>query len=60
MDQQVKNWATPMAGVSENSHGQLSGQFRREMDKAMNTTNGKLNPRWVCTLMNVPVFWVKP
>ena len=57
---QVKSWATPMAGVSENSHGQLSGQFRREMDKAMNTTNGKLNPRWVCTLMNVPVFWVKP
>jgi hypothetical protein len=29
---QAINWPTPMAGMGENSHGQISGDFRRNMD----------------------------
>lgn len=29
---QANTWPTPMAGMGENSHGQISGDFRRNMD----------------------------
>lgn len=30
--EQANTWPTPMAGMGENSHGQISGDFRRNMD----------------------------
>ena len=58
---QVKAWATPegMAGGKTSRGGKrknellLTGQVKQD-------ASGKLNPRWVCVLMNLPVFWVKP
>ena len=51
---QVKAWASPRTmtgGTCKNGaqHCDLNSQ-----------AGGKLNPRWVCVLMNLPVFWVKP
>jgi hypothetical protein len=67
LDQQVKSWATPR---TKDAEGWMMNQARLAAGKPEDTltgqttqsnkSNGKLNPRWVCTLMNVPVFWVKP
>jgi hypothetical protein len=46
-----------MVGMGENSHGQISGQFRRQMD---NQNMGKLSPRWTETLMGLPLGWTCP
>jgi len=50
-----ESWQT--ATVSTGAHKQKDGSM---IDKLDQQVNGKLNPRWVCTLMNVPVHWVKP
>jgi len=56
---QVKTWQT--ATVSTGAHRQKDGSMTDKLDQQVKvTTTGKLNARWVCTLMNVPVFWVKP
>jgi hypothetical protein len=69
LDQQVKqSWPTPAsAGVTGGPTGLAGGSGNREKLASMLPDAearamgcGKLNPRWVCTLMNVPVFWVKP
>jgi hypothetical protein len=54
LDQQVKNWATPRnmtGGTCRNGieHSDLNSQ-----------AGGKLNPRWVETLMGLPVGWTMP
>jgi hypothetical protein len=59
---QVKAWATPRVGGEEKAETRLArgkdiglhGQVG-----AMNNT-AKLNPRWVETLMGLPVGWVMP
>jgi hypothetical protein len=58
----VKSWATPRVGGEEKAETRLArgkdiglhGQVG-----AMNNT-AKLNPRWVETLMGLPVGWVMP
>ena len=63
-----KSWPTPAsAGVTGGPTGLAGGAGNREKlakmlpdAEARAMGCGKLNPRWVCTLMNVPVFWVKP
>jgi hypothetical protein len=57
---QIQQWPTPLVGLGEKSHGQMSGQFRREMSAKMGINNAKLNPRWVETLMGLPVGWTMP
>ena len=65
---QIKTWPTPAsAGVTGGPTGLAGGAGNREKlakmlpdAEARAMGCGKLNPRWVCTLMNVPVFWVKP
>ena len=62
LDQQVKSWATPAThdgttGTKENS------QFKSlvgDVEKITPLTHGKLNPRWVETLMGLPVGWTMP
>ena len=69
LDQQVKTWATPQSRDAKGAEGRmireghcsdLPSQTEVAPTGQWNRSNGKLNPRWVCTLMNLPVFWVKP
>jgi hypothetical protein len=55
---QMKAWATLRCSMAQDKQ-EDSGK-RRLGEQAQHNTNGKLNPRWVCALMNLPVFWVKP
>ena len=48
-------WQT--ATVSTGAHRQKDGSM---IDKLDQQVNGKLNPRWVETLMNLPVGWTMP
>jgi hypothetical protein len=52
LDQQVKNWATPDASDRRSDKSRQVG--------LSNQTQGKLNPRWVETLMGLPVGWTMP
>ena len=52
---QMPCWQT--ATVSTGAHRQKDGSMTDKLDRQV---GGTLNPRWVCTLMNVPVHWVKP
>jgi hypothetical protein len=72
LEEQVKQWPTPMtlAGPTETSNVSGSSEFTRKVDVLLGlreTTNGKrsptagkLNPRWVETLMGLPVGWTMP
>lgn len=52
---QVKTWQT--ATVSTGAHRQKDGSMIDKLDRQV---NGKLNPRWVETLMGLPVGWTMP
>ena len=68
LDQQVKSWATPRAGktTDENPDTWKARQEKGDVStmpltaQVKNHTNGKLNPRWVETLMGLPVGWTMP
>ena len=55
-------WATPQA--SDHVEGARTGVESNQkcLGRDLNTlkTNGKLNPRWVETLMGLPIGWVMP
>ncbi len=51
----VQNWQT--ATVSTGAHRQKDGSMTDKLDRQV---NGKLNPRWVETLMGLPVGWTMP
>jgi hypothetical protein len=56
---QVKQWQT--ATVSTGAHKQKDGSMTDKLDQQVkNWSNGKLNPRWVETLMGLPVGWTMP
>jgi hypothetical protein len=64
---QVQAWATPSNSMTAGRSEQMNCRAGREGyghvgNHLLRQTgnNGKLNPRWVCVLMNLPVFWVKP
>ena len=52
LDQQVKSWATPDVSDRRSDNCRQIG--------LSNQTQGKLNPRWVETLMGLPVGWTMP
>ena len=62
LDQQVKSWATPRVGGEEKADTRLA----RGKDIGLHgqvgamTNSAKLNPRWVETLMGLPVGWTMP
>jgi len=59
LDQQVKAWATPQARdhrTGEESRWENPKKTRNLNDQ----TAGKLNPRWVETLMGLPIGWTMP
>ena len=57
LDQQVKSWATPRAEMDSGAHNGIPDTLHSQMKVQ---AVGKLNPRWVETLMNLPVGWTMP
>lgn len=59
---QVTVWATPQTrDFRSGDPERFSNPERsRNLNDQMPTQNGKLNPRWVETLMGLPVGWVMP
>jgi hypothetical protein len=54
-----KQWQT--ATVSTGANRQKDGSMTDKLDQQVkNWSNGKLNPRWVETLMGLPVGWTMP
>jgi hypothetical protein len=68
LDQQVKSWATPRAGKTTDENPETWALRQAKGDVATmpltaqvkNHTSGKLNSRWVETLMGLPVGWTMP
>lgn len=59
LSEEVKAWASPQARdyrTGEESRWQDANRSRNLNDQ----NNGKLNPRWVETLMGLPVGWTMP
>jgi hypothetical protein len=66
---QIKAWATPQSRDAKGAEGRmirngkltdLPSQTEVEKTGAWNRNNGRLNPRWVETLMGLPVGWTMP
>ena len=63
---QTRIWPTPRTitgGAESQSRKQELGRTESgggDLQAAVQTTNGKLNPRWVETLMGLPAGWVMP
>ena len=57
---QVKCWATPTARDHKSGRGQEERDYKELTPMVERTQSGKLNPRWVETLMGLPVGWTMP
>jgi hypothetical protein len=53
-----KQWATPRCSMAQDKQ-EDSGKHRLG-EQAQHNTTGKLNPRWVETLMGLPIGWTMP
>jgi len=62
LNDQMKAWATPRTGIRAETHYSYDrGRSNIEEQAGASVTGGgKLNPRWVETLMGLPVGWVMP
>ena len=68
LDRQVKAWATPstmdhinvVRNPEERSPAANKGNLEEEIAGHCGTATAKLNPRWVETLMGLPIGWVMP
>ncbi len=58
LNDQMKTWATPEAQNSTGFQTDKQGKVWPRLGSQV--TNAKLNPRWVETLMGLPVGWVMP
>jgi hypothetical protein len=52
------SWATPRAEMDSGAHNGKPDTLHSQIK--VTTTTGKLNPRWVETLMGLPVGWTMP
>jgi hypothetical protein len=57
---QVKCWGTPTARDHKSGRGNEDREYKELTPMVERTQSGKLNPRWVETLMGLPVGWVMP
>jgi hypothetical protein len=55
---QTKAWITPQS--QDSKHSGTNPSPNGERDLLANQASGKLNPRWVETLMGVPIGWTMP
>ena len=64
LDLQVKRWATPQQRDHKGSHAEsfANPDKSNNLNDQMETLQpaGKLNPRWVETLMGLPIGWTMP
>jgi hypothetical protein len=57
---QIKAWATPTARDHKSGRGKEDRDYKELTPMVERTQAGKLNPRWVETLMGLPVGWTMP
>ena len=57
---QVKCWGTPTARNHKSGRGNEEREYKELTPMVERTQSGKLNPRWVETLMGLPVGWTMP
>jgi len=57
LEKQAKAWATPRAEMDSGAHRGQPDTLHSQIKQA---ASGKLNPRWVETLMGLPVGWTMP
>jgi hypothetical protein len=55
-----RQWGTPTARDHKSGRGNEDRQYKELTPMVERTQTGKLNPRWVETLMGLPVGWVMP
>jgi hypothetical protein len=55
-----KQWGTPTARDHKSGRGNEEREYKELTPMVERTQTGKLNPRWVETLMGLPVGWVMP
>lgn len=56
----VKQWGTPTARDHKGGRGNEEREYKELTPMVERTQSGKLNPRWVETLMGLPVGWSMP
>lgn len=57
---QVKAWGTPTARDHKSGRGNQEREYKELTPMVERQQAGKLNPRWVETLMGLPVGWTMP
>jgi hypothetical protein len=55
-----KQWGTPTARDHKSGRGNEEREYKELTPMVERQQSGKLNPRWVETLMGLPVGWVMP
>jgi hypothetical protein len=55
-----ESWATPQARDHKSGRGNEDREYKELTPMVERTQAGKLNPRWVETLMGLPVGWTMP
>jgi hypothetical protein len=53
-------WGTPTARDHKSGRGKEERDYKELTPMVERTQNGKLNPRWVETLMGLPIGWTMP
>ena len=60
MNTEEKSWGTPTARDHKSGRGNEEREYKELTPMVERTQSGKLNPRWVETLMGLPVGWTMP
>lgn len=55
-----ESWATPTARDNKSGRGNEERDYKELTPMVERTQSGKLNPRWVETLMGLPIGWTMP
>jgi hypothetical protein len=58
--QVTKHWGTPTARDHKSGRGNEDRQYKELTPMVERQQSGKLNPRWVETLMGLPIGWTMP
>jgi len=56
----MKEWGTPTARDHKSGRGNEEREYKELTPMVERTQSGKLNPRWVETLMGLPIGWTMP
>jgi hypothetical protein len=57
---QMAQWGTPTARDHKSGRGNEEREYKELTPMVERTQSGKLNPRWVETLMGLPIGWTMP